>query len=66
MNEMRKVTQKDLIIVSLIFGISIVLGSLQVIYSSLVSVRLLSVISIISLSFAVGFLIRELFILKEK
>ncbi|MEI2400546.1 MULTISPECIES: hypothetical protein [Paenibacillus] len=63
---MRKVTQKDLIIVSLIFGISIVLGSLQVIYSSLVSVRLLSVISIISLSFAVGFLIRELFILKEK
>lgn len=63
---MRKVTPKYLIIVSFIFGINIVLSGLQAIFSSLVFVRLLSVISIILLSSAVGALIREAFKLKEK
>lgn len=62
---MKIVSQKRLIISTLLLGILIVNSSLQAIFSSFTFVRFLNVMVIVFLSVAVGAFIREMFLLKK-
>lgn len=58
--------KKKLIMFCILYGIIIILSSLQIIFSPLQFVRVVSLIGVIGLSIGVGAFIRELFILKNK
>lgn len=58
--------KKKLIMFCILYGIIIILSSLQIIFSPLQFVRVVSLIGVIGLSIVVGAFIRELFILKNK
>ncbi|MGM9944877.1 MAG: hypothetical protein ACI33M_08040 [Lysinibacillus sp.] len=63
---MQKQTEKkQLIMFCILFGIIIILSSLQVIFSTLQFVRVVSLIGVIGTSIVVGAFIREIFILKN-
>lgn len=58
--------KKKLIMFCILYGIIIILSSLQIIFSPLQFVRVVSLIGVIGLSIGVGAFIRELFILENK
>ncbi|MDG5471287.1 hypothetical protein P6709_05970 [Jeotgalibacillus sp. ET6] len=61
----KKKVKKQLILGFVLFGISIISGSFQIIFSSFNFVKVLSLVVVIGSSVCVGALIREFFILKE-
>ena len=61
-----KKEKKQLIFWCISFGIMIVLGSLQVLFSPYTFVRVLTLIGIIVQALSVGAFLRELFILEKK
>jgi len=66
MNKRRKGTPAYIIMMSIIFGIFVIIQSIQVIYSPHTFVRVINLLTLIFLSSAIGAFIRELFILKKK
>ncbi|SDM64487.1 hypothetical protein [Bacillus sp. OK048] len=60
-----KKVKKQLIMGCILFGISIISGSLQIVFSPFNFVRVVSLIVVIGSSLCVGAFIRELFILKK-
>jgi hypothetical protein len=63
---MKGIRTKQLIIIGcLLFGILILIGSFQVIFSPYTFIRVVSLIPVIGLSVGIGAFIRELFILNK-
>jgi hypothetical protein len=62
---LKKRVQQQLVIGSILLGILILLGSLQVVFSQFTFVRGVSLIAVIGCSIGLGAFIRELFILKN-
>ena len=66
MKKQREATPAYIIMNSIIFCLFVIIQSIQVIYTPHTFVRVISLITIIFLSSAIGAFIRELFILKKK
>ncbi|PZX07359.1 hypothetical protein C7437_101472 [Psychrobacillus insolitus] len=65
-NKRREATPKFIVVISIIFGLFVIIQSVQVIYTPHTFVRVVNLISTIFVSGAIGAFIRELFILKKK
>ncbi|WP_449539735.1 hypothetical protein [Ferdinandcohnia sp. Marseille-Q9671] len=61
-----KKVKKQLIIGFFMFGISIITGSLQVIFSPFNFVRVVNLLVVIGSSLCIGAFVREFYILKER
>ncbi|KAA0941073.1 hypothetical protein FQ087_21610 [Sporosarcina sp. ANT_H38] len=66
MNNRREATSKFIVVVSIIFGLIVIIQSVQVIYTPHTFVRVVNLLSTIFVSGAIGAFIREIFILKKK
>ncbi len=65
-NKRREATPKFIVVISIIFGLFVIIQSVQVIYTPHTFVRVVNLISTIFVSGAIGAFIREIFILKKK
>ena len=65
-NKRREATPKFLVVISIIFGLIVIIQSAQVIYTPHTFVKVVNLISTILVSGAIGAFIREIFILKKK
>lgn len=65
-NKRREATPKFIVVISIIFGLFVIIQSVQVIYTPHTFVRVVNLIFTIFVSGAIGAFIRELFILKKK
>ncbi|WP_391117006.1 hypothetical protein [Psychrobacillus sp. L3] len=66
MNKRREATPKFLVLMSIIFGLCVIIQSVQVIYTPHTIVKVANLIAIIFVSSVIGSFIREIFILKKK
>ena len=66
MNRRREATPKFLVVTCIIFGLCVILQSVQVLKTNLTIVKILNLISIIFLSSIIGAYIREIFLLKKR
>jgi len=66
LNKRKETTPKFIVVISITFGLIVIIQSFQVIYTPHTFIRVVNLISTILISGAIGAFIRELFILKKK
>ncbi|WP_342505989.1 hypothetical protein [Sporosarcina sp. FSL K6-2383] len=66
MKKRREATPKYLAVMSIIWGMLVIIQSAQVMYTPYPFVRVINLIAIIFLSAAIGAFVREIFVLKNK